>query len=352
MAGDFLLYGANGYTGRLIAERAVERGLRPILAGRSREPVEAEASEMDLPHRVFSLDDVQALDSALEAVPAVLHAAGPFARTSAPMAEACLRTGTHYLDITGEIGVFEALARRHGAAKEAGVMLLPGVGFDVVPSDCLAAHLARRLPGGTRLALAIAALGGELSRGTATTMIENLDRGGAVRRGGSIQSVPAVWKTRVVDFGRGPRTVTTMPWGDVSTAYHSTGIPNIEVYMRVPRLAQRLMKASRHLGWLLGASPVQALLKQAIRQGQPGPTPEERARGESLLWGEVVDEAAGRAVSRMRTPEGYTFTALSSVAVVEKVLGGTAPLGFQTPSLAFGPDFALEIEGVTREDIV
>jgi short subunit dehydrogenase-like uncharacterized protein len=347
----FLLYGSNGYTGRLIAHRAMERDVPLILAGRNREEVQAQASELKLPHRIVSLDNPKALDAALADVPVVLHSAGPFSRTSRPMAGACLRTGTHYLDITGEIEVFEALAARDAEARAAGVMLLPGVGFDVVPSDCLAAHLKQRLPSATRLALAFHGVGG-MSRGTATTMVENIDRGGVIRRDGRLKPVPTAWKTRQVDFGRGPVTVTTIRWGDIATAYRSTGIPNIEVYTRVPAAARRMMRVTRHLGWLLGSPPAQAVLRRVVRSGAPGPDAQARAKGLTLLWGEVEDEQGQRSVSRMRGPEGYTFTALAAVAAVEKVLAGHAPAGFQTPSLAYGADFVLEIEGVSREDVV
>jgi short subunit dehydrogenase-like uncharacterized protein len=229
-------------------------------------------------------------------------------------------------------------------------MLFPGAGFDVVPSDCLAAHLARRLPSATSLRLAFQAVGGA-SRGTLTTMAENAGRGGAVRRGGRIVPVPAAYRSMEVDFGRGPVGVTTIPWGDVSTAYHSTGIPDVEVYTRVPRSQARMLRATRHLGWLLGSAPVQRLLKRAIRRGPPGPTPEQRARGLSLLWGKVEDGEGRRAVSRLRTPEGYTLTARTAVEAVRRVLAGDAPAGFQTPSRAYGADWILEFEGVEREDV-
>lgn len=353
MPGDFLLYGSNGYTGRLILHRALEAGLRPLLAGRNGAEVGAQAAEHGLEHRAFPLEDEAALDAALGEVPAVVHAAGPFAHTARPMAEACLRTGTHYLDITGELEVFEWMAAQGGRARDAGVMLLPGAGFDVVPTDCLAAHLKRRLPGATRLRLAFAALGGGISRGTATTMVENAGRGGAVRRGGRITPVPAAWRTRTVDFGFGsrPASVTTIPWGDVSTAFHSTGIGDVEVYTRMAAGQRRALKATRHLGWLLGSAPVQRVLKSRIRAQPPGPGEERRERGVSLVWGEVEDDAGGCAVSRMRTPEGYRLTAMTAVAAVRKVLAANAPAGFQTPSLAYGADWILELEGVEREDL-
>jgi short subunit dehydrogenase-like uncharacterized protein len=203
-----------------------------------------------------------------------------------------LQARVHYLDVTGEIGVFEALAARDAEALVAGVMLLPGVGFDVVPSDCLAVHLKRRLPGATRLALGFQSLG-RMSRGTATTVLENLHRGGAVRHKGALTPVPAAWKTRTIDFGDGPREAVTIPWGDVSTAWRSTGIPDVEVYTAVSRGRLLLLRASRRLGWLLTSGPVQRFLRWRIRKGPPGPGDEERRRGQSLLWGEARTTRGG-----------------------------------------------------------
>lgn len=350
MAGCFLLYGANGYTGELTTRAAATRGLRPVLAGRNRAALEPLARELGLELRSFGLDDPKAVDEGLAGMDAVLHCAGPFSRTAKPMAEACLRTKTHYLDITGEIPVFESMAARDGLAKAAGVMLLPGVGFDVVPSDCLAAHLKRKLPSATRLTLAFFSSAG-WSRGTATTMIENIDKGGLIRRDGKLVRVPSAWKAREIDFGRGPRPCVTIPWGDVSTAYYSTGIPNIEVYTAAPLRMRVGMKLARPFARLLGSAPAQRLLKARVRRGAAGPSAEVRARALAVLWGEVSDAQGGRSAARLRTPEGYTLTVLTSLAIVERVLQGHAPAGFKTPSLAYGADFILGIAGVTREDL-
>jgi short subunit dehydrogenase-like uncharacterized protein len=350
MGSPYLIYGATGYTGSLTARLAVERGDRPVLAGRSAEALRPLAARLGLEHRVFGLDDPASIDRGLDGMKVVLHCAGPFSRTARPMAEACLRTGTHYLDITGEALVFEALHAQDARAHAAGVMLLPGAGFDVVPSDCLAAHLKRRLPGATRLRLGFQLLG-RVSHGTATTMLENVGRGGLVRRGGVLTPVPAAWKTRPIDFGRGPREAMTIPWGDVSTAFHSTGIPDIEVYMAAPFAVRALSRATRVLGPLLATGPVQRLLKKRIRAGPAGPSDAERARGKGLLWGEVEDDVGGRAVSRLCTPEGYTLTAITSLLIVSKVVAGSSRPGFQTPSSAYGPDLVLEVAGITREDV-
>src|SRR6059058_4542054 len=165
MTVPFMVYGASGYTGRLLVEAALSGGLRPILAGRNETTLAPLAERLGLEYRVVRLGDPPTLDAALRKVRVVLHAAGPFSATARPMVDACLRTGTHYLDITGEVRVFEAVAARDAEAKSAGVMLLPGVGFDVVPSDCLAAHMKRRLPDAMDLKLYIGGLA-NMSRGT------------------------------------------------------------------------------------------------------------------------------------------------------------------------------------------
>jgi short subunit dehydrogenase-like uncharacterized protein len=345
----WLLYGANGYTGALVAREAAARGLRPILAGRRAESVVPLAADLGLEHRVFPLADPPALRAGLEGVRAVLHCAGPFARTARPMVDACLTVGAHYLDVTGEVVVFETLAARDAEARDRGVTLLPGVGFDVVPSDCLAAHLKRRLPTATRLALAFVTSGGP-SRGTARTALENAHRGGLVRRGGALTPVPTAWRTRMVDFGRGPRSVVSIPWGDVSTAWHSTAIPDIEVYVAMSRAAILGLRAARPF---LGALRSRRIRRLVLRRYDtaPGPTDEQRAAGFSVHWGEVEDAEGRRAAARQRGPDGYTLTVRAALASLARVLeGGVAP-GFQTPSRAFGPDFVLGLEGVAREDL-
>jgi len=347
---SLLIYGANGYTGRLIVPIAMARGLRPILAGRDSAAVNALAAECRLEARPFALDDPAAIDRALSGVSLVLHCAGPFSKTSRAMVDACLRTGAHYLDITGEIPVFEACSARDAEARARGILLLPGVGFDVVPSDCLAAHLHRRLPDATELVLAFRTVGG-VSRGTALTMIENLGMSGAIRRAGRITPVPAAFHARMIPFTDTPVLAVTIPWGDVSTAFHSTGIPDVRVYTAMPASQHRVLRLSRSLGWLLQSRFVQHQLSSRVRAGRAGPSESTRARGGSFFWGEARNAAGQVVTSRLQGPEGYTLTADTAVRCVQRVLAGNAPIGFQTPSRAFGADFVLEVDGVTRTDL-
>lgn len=347
----FVVYGATGYTGRLIVEEAVRLGLRPVLSGRNADAVRSLAAPFGLEARPASLDDPRALDAALAGVRAVLHCAGPFHRMAQPMLEACLRNRVHYLDITGEIAVFERMAASDVAAKAAGITLLPGAGFDVVPSDCLAAHLHTRMP--DAIALELAFTGGTgLSRGTATTMVEGIAQGGAIRRDCHIVRVPSAYATRDIDFGDRRRHCVTIPWGDVSTAFHSTRIPDIRVYAAVPPKTVRMMRLTRPILPLLGTAPVQRFLKARIAARTPGPSAERRAGARSRLWGEVRD-AEGRVMqSRLVAPDGYSLTAMTAVAAAQRVAAGGVPVGFQTPSSAFGKDFILSFPDTQREDIL
>ncbi|WP_135365178.1 saccharopine dehydrogenase family protein [Halosimplex halophilum] len=346
---DILVYGSYGYTGRLIVEEATDRGLDVVVGGRDRNAVENQAIRQGCEERVFALDEPRLLDLALEEVEAVVHCAGPFAETAEPVVEGCLRTGTHYLDITGEIEVFERLAAADEQAEEAGITVLPGVGFDVVPTDCLAAHLAERLPDADRLALGFEASGG-VSPGTAKTALRGLGEGGAVRRNGCIESVPIGSETRRIDFGRGERTAMAIPWGDVSTAYHTTGIGNVAVYTAVPSWAPRAARAAGLFGPLAGSGAVQSLLERVVEARVDGPDERERREGESYVWGEVETADGKRAVSRLVAPETYRLTKLTAVAIAERVAAGEAPAGFRTPAGAFGPDLILDVEGVERTD--
>jgi short subunit dehydrogenase-like uncharacterized protein len=212
------------------------------------------------------------------------------------MVDACLATGTHYLDITGEIAVFEAIAAQDAAARKAGIVLLPGAGFDVVPSDSLAAWLKQRLPNAIELSLAIRG-GGRLSHGTASTMAENAGGGGAVRRGGTITRVAAGWRTRMIDFGDGPQLAATIPWGDVATAWYTTDIPDITVYAAMDRRTLRTLKASNWLAPLLRTGPVKRYLRRKVDAAPAGPSAETRARTTSEVWGEARDADGNTAAS-------------------------------------------------------
>lgn len=349
---SFLLYEANGYTGRLVARHAAQYGLRPVLAGRRAEALKSLAEELGLAYKVVDLGDAQALDAALSAHEVVLHAAGPFQFTAPQMVEACLRTGTHYLDINGDIEVFELLKGYDAAAKERGVMIMPGVGFDVVPTDCLSLLLKRQLPDATSLKLAFTTLGGSVSHGTAATMATKLGEGGAVRRNGKIVRVPLGHKGMWLDFHGKRLFFMTIPWGDVSTAHFTTGILNIETYTGVPSSAYRLLKLQPLFNWLLRTGAVRRLVRKKINQRPAGPSDAQRAQATSLVWGQVTNIKGEKVTARLSGPEGYTLTMHACLLILQKVLSGHIKGGYQTPAAVYGEDLVLEVPGVHREVVV
>jgi short subunit dehydrogenase-like uncharacterized protein len=349
MPSKLLVYGATGFVGGHIARTAVSSGLPTILAGRDPAKLDRIAAELGADRRAFGLADARAIEGALEGAAVVLNCAGPFKYTAEPLASACLGAGVPYLDITGEIPVFEALQTKDAEAKARGVMLLPGAGFDVAASDCLALHLKRRLPSATRLRLAFQSIGpAGPPPGTQRTGIELIAYGDRIRRNGRL--VCAGGRTSIsVDFGRGPVEAAPIPWGDAFTAFFSTGIPNIEVYIAAPPALRRQLAFARAIAPAVEWGPVRNLLLMGVR---PGPIPALRARTSTHVWGEVADDKGGSASARLHGPEaGVEWTTAAALGAARKALNGVAPAGYQTPASAYGPDFVLETQGVTREDV-
>ena len=344
---NWMIYGAYGYTGELIAREALRRGQRPILAGRRAEPLEALSHELGLPYRAFHLENKETLEASLSGIAAMLHCAGPFARTSRSMVEACLHAGCHYLDITGEIGVFEGIFRRDQRAREAGIVLLPGTGLDVVPTDCLAAQLHRQLPDATHLELALTSDKGTPSRGTLTTLVEGIPHLGAERVDGKLVQRPPAFDTREIEFSFATRWTMTIPWGDLSTAFRTTGIPNIRVYMGAsPGRIKRLRQLTPLLP-VLGKEPIKKILRWWIRQGAVGPPEHIRDSAHAYFWGQVRNQDGKTCSALLKTPEGYKLTAMTAVECVVRVLEGKVEPGAWTPAGAFDADFIKSFEGVS-----
>ncbi|TQV72313.1 NAD-dependent epimerase/dehydratase family protein [Aliikangiella marina] len=325
-----MIYGANGYTGRLIVDHALEKGLKPIVAGRNKEQVKQIAEEKGLPARVFDLDSVEQVANNLNDIAVVIHCAGPFSATAKPMMEACIKSKTHYTDITGEIVVFELGQSYDAQAKEAGVVICPGVGFDVIPTDCLASQLKDKLPDATHLKLGFDS-GSSMSPGTAKTSVEGLAQGGKIRENGKIIQVPLAFKTKTIDFGNGEKNAMTIPWGDVSTAYYSTGIPNIEVYIPISPKGAKKIKRLNAFKWLLGTKLVQNFLKKQAGKSR-GPNEQQREKLKTYVWGEVRNDKGAWVTGHFETANGYELTYLGAVAVAEHLLANEIEGGAFTPS--------------------
>jgi short subunit dehydrogenase-like uncharacterized protein len=260
------------------------------------------------------------------------------------MAKACLETKTHYLDITGEFGVFESLSKLHQQAVEAGIMILPGAGFDVVPTDCMAVRLKEKLPSATHLQLAFASIKGGLSRGTAKTAVEGLGYGSLIRKDGKLISVP-LGKTLIIDFGFKTLKAMGIPWGDISTAWRSTGIPNIEVYMAASLAFIRNARLSNYVGWLLRMSWLKNMMLKRVDKTVQGPVGDMLEQSRSFIWGKVWDGNGNKVIARLETLGGYTVTAKTATLIAEKILAGNFKAGFATAGGAYGSDLIMEVEG-------
>ncbi len=345
---DIIVYGAYGYTGELIVRRCLELGIKPLLSGRNESKLKPVADKYGMPYQVADLkaDD---LDKLLAGGKVVIHAAGPFIHTSKPMVEACIRNKVHYTDITGEIAVFSQARKYNEQAKEAGVMVLPGTGFDVVPSDCLAAHMKSRMEDADDLVLAFYGTG-RASRGTSLTVVEGLGYGGTIRKDGKLKQVVDAFDVKRFDFGPKNMTAVTIPWGDVYTAFYSTGIPNIKVYMGLPKKAIDGMKWGKWFGWLMRTEFVKNKARAKIIAGQAGPTDEQRAKAATYLVGTVTDKSGKSLTSTLKTQEGYTLTAMTAVHIAQQILQGNFKAGWQTPSLVYGKDVICEVSGSQFEN--
>jgi len=340
---NLMIYGAYGYTGALIARRARAAGLDPVLSGRNPAKLAALGRELGCRTVVLDLQDTAALRAALSEVDAVLNCAGPFHETWEPMTAACLDTGTHYLDITGEPPALEGCAALDDRAKAAGITILPAVGFDVVPTDCLAGLLARRLPDATRLTLAFAGTA-QFSRGTIRTSARHLADPVLVRENGRI--VPRSGPDTVrLDFGNGPQEAHAMTWGDIFTAYRTTGIPNIEVFIALPKDMLGVVRAPQVVKRLLASPLGKPLLALRLRMMPPGPDETMRRTARVRLYGRAGNDAGETVELRMTTVEGYELTSRTALEIATRAADGQLPPGYQTPAAAMGPEYILGIDG-------
>jgi short subunit dehydrogenase-like uncharacterized protein len=348
---DILIYGANGYSGRMIAERLVERGVKPIVAGRNDKAITALGQELGVPSRAFGLDDPQAVSIGLENVSVVVHCAGPYATTFKPMLDSCIQNKVHYLDITGQYQVIEAIAARHEELKTAGIMAMCSIGFDVVPSDCILAHVAARLPTATHLEVYVRPSRGA-TPGTASSLVERLGLPNAVRQKGQLVERCAGADRRSIEFPDGQVKFVGIPWGDISTGWKTTHIPNIATFLSFGPAAPIGMYLSGYLRPLLQSKFMQARFKSLIKRYVKGPGEEWHQSAHSEVIAEVRDDQGNICRSYVRTPEAYFLTAVTACEIASRVHNGDTRPGFQTPAGLFGPDFILQFDGVERKDLI
>ena len=340
---NILIYGAYGYTGKLVVEVAIEYGHQPILGGRNKKLVEELGQQYGLETTAFNVDDEAAWQNILPKVDLVLNCAGPFGLTVEHVVPQCLKHKVHYLDITGEIEVFSYIASLDKEAKSAGIVLMPGVGFDIVPTDCLSAKLKERLPDGNSLELAFQGNSG-ISRGTALSMARRYHKGGTIRQNGKLIPVPIAYEVKEIEFGGMNRLCMSIPWGDVYTAYFTTGVPNIKVFTGVSRKTLNGLLTFKKYKWAASNALIQWVMRRIIKKKIDGPSLEKRQTMLTHLWGKISNEE-GKSVSlEMQTMESYQLTAYTAIKAAQKILEGKIEAGYHTPAGAFGSDFIDQFE--------
>lgn len=350
---SWLIYGANGYGAKLIIEEAFKRGLRPILAGRNEEKISQLARRWNLQYLVFSLNDIDNVSSILKNYFLVLNCAGPFVSTAKILIQACLKSNTHYLDITGEIDVFEYAKKIDDEAKKAKVLITPGIGFDVVPSDCFAMYLKKNLPTANRLIIGIDTPR-SYSAGTAKTIFNSLLKGGLVRQKGELVKVPMYHKIRKMKFSNKVSTVATVPYADLASSYHSTKIPNIEVYMRFSSVDNVVTKIVSKLSLFFSFPAIKWFIDKCIELFIRGPSEIERKSTFVDFYGEVIDENGNVFMATMVTANGYDVNTKISVDIVDHIfklsdsrIESDSLCGYKTPAMLLGDDFVLHVPNVS-----
>jgi short subunit dehydrogenase-like uncharacterized protein len=344
----WILYGANGFTGAMIARHAAHKGSKPILAGRDPSAVAPVAEECGLQWRTFDLRDTVAVRAGLADVSAMVNAAGPFAFTHQPMLQACLSQGVHYLDISGEVDTFERCAKTHDTAIRQGVMVMPGIGFDMVPGDCLALHLKNKLPQADTLEIGLR-YGGSLSRGTSKSALLTFGQGVQVRRAGALTTLTKPLR-RQFDFGDGPEPTVSITFADISVSWRTTGIPNITVYALETDELRQLNSLPRAVQKVMALKPVKTLMARRLDRLPDGPSQAEIAEHDTRLVAIATDRAGHTSSARLTMPQIYRVTASLVTAIADRVVGGDSTPGYRTPALQFGSDFITSIDGCVLED--
>lgn len=346
-----MIYGANGYTGRLIALEASRRDITLLLAGRHSEGLRELSDKTTYPARLFSLDtSPQTIAQHLQDIDGVLNCAGPFSATALPLAKACLRAGVHYLDITGELSVFEQLHNLHREARKKKVVICPGCGFDVVPTDCVAATLKEQLPDANKLTLAFNTKG-RISAGTAKTGVEIFRKGGKIRSMSNLVDVPLGKLTRKIAFHGKELDTSCFPLADLATAYRTTNIPNVETFIPLPEDINKKLRYLQYARYLLAFPPLENLVKNKVGNRQ-GPSATERSQSKAEIWGEAENQQGKKVIVEMTTADPYDVTVESALGMMEYLTEfAVTQGGYYTPAKLMGANYICALPGSSEMDI-
>ena len=333
----WMIYGATGYTGRMVAREAIALGERPVLAGRSAEKVRRVAEELGLPWVAFDLGNRAAAVAALRAVELVLLAAGPFDGLAQPMMDACLEARTHYTDLDNELPVFRAAEERDARARERGIAIVPGIGFGTIATGSLVKRVVAEVPDATRLECALHIATTDAGPGTGQSVLEGIRMGGRIRRGGHLVEHPLGAGGREIPFADRSRRASPVPTGDLEAAWMDTHIPDIVVYGTglpggaVQRAGIAILRRLLWIGAIRRAV-------SSVREGRPGDT-------RCQAWACATNARSDKAEARLETGEGFAFTAAAAARAVA-VIRRAPPPGAHAASTVLGAAFVESVPDV------
>lgn len=329
-----LVYGAAGYMGQLFLKTIQHEGIEIVVGARKR-------FNTNVPIRVFSLDTKAEIVQHIQDVKLVINLAGPFKNTAKPLVEACIENGTHYIDIAGEFPELEAVYAYNDVAQKAGVMLMPGAGFGVVPTDLVANLAKHRLPDAIQLKIGYITNGGA-SRGTLKTVLADINKEGVVLENGAYNKALPAFKSFTLSVNDKQHQLVYNPWrADLFSARISTGIQNIETYANFPGFVVKMMHGK--LLWLRDF-----LLKRLINLLPIGPSEKQLNKGNTVCYAEVSNAKGEQATARIEGPEAYVFTAYTLMAIAKKIINDDYKSGYQTPAL-YGTELLEGIPKITIE---
>jgi short subunit dehydrogenase-like uncharacterized protein len=385
MSHTVLLYGATGYSGRLIAAEAADVGMnaggrsdcRMVLAGRNGREVSTLAARHGMDHRVFRIEDREELVRGLDGIDVVINAAGPFALTADHLVRGALAAGAHYVDINGEPEVFMALDDIGRSAIHRDRAIVSSAGYNAAASDLLLSvalqHLRRSAGTKKRIELTAVRLAFSdvttLSRGSLETLWRSLREQVRIIRladvkdlDGQPQKTHVIWhepigrlertfdfrdehrpreqEERIVHTGAGVASAANLV--DTLTARLTVErggflARRIESYVQVGTIGRLAYQLAPLLAPLAAVPLARDVARLQLAVLPVGPTEQERAAEPRLIVLEIEDPFQTRVVHwAWHTPNPYDFTARVAVEVAAKV-AGTSMRGWLTPSEVLEP---------------
>jgi short subunit dehydrogenase-like uncharacterized protein len=358
MKSRILLYGVDHYAGALASRVAAGRGIAHIGAGRDIAPVAQHAAAMagsaatggPVEPRIFTPGDAHRIAGQLDDVGVVVNAARLAEADFNSLLIACLATGTHFIDLSAERATVAALSARDEAAKQAGVMLMAGAGFDFAAVDALAARLAYILPGARAVTLAVKR--GLLLGEEAGTLIAAVRAPGETVKNGQIVAAKPAERRLDVDFDAGPEAAWLAPWhGYAPAARHRSVYSTIDCFEALPEPLERALTAGGFRARLFRRGWGLKRLERKLARRRTKLTEAQLKNGRAVVWGEARAPDGTVRRARLETPDAHLYSAEAAIILARRTLGGAARAGFQLPSAIGGAALVEEIPGVAWREL-